>query len=171
MPSRRLFCFAALVLTLTLSATALAFAAGRLSGVVTGMDGKPVANANVRISGQNITLTRNTDSQGRFAFSTLAVGQYTVEADHAGLHAVRVVELTDAAIHVTLPLAPLRVIGNVAVTRANSATRSGTDTTLTSMYFTRSPAGRSLTDTFAALPAAARGSNGQVHVNGDHNGL
>ncbi len=48
---------------------------------------------------------------------------------------------------------------------------SGTDVVINAQQLARAPNANSLPDILAQLPTAARGSDGQIHMNGDHNGL
>ncbi len=72
----------------------------------------------------------------------------------------------------SVTLAKLATIGRVVVATGNPvARRSGTDVSVDASQLAHLPTGASLPSILAQLPSAAMGSNGQVHVNGDHNGL
>ncbi len=142
-----------------------------VEGVVIDDAGKPVADATVRVSGENVTLTRRTDSGGRFAFETLTVGRYVLTANKGALAASEDIDVTAAGLTLRVSLVGLHTIGRVAVVRNPIAVRSGTDVSLDSSLLARSPTGSTLPGILTQLPAAALGSNGQIHINGNHNGL
>jgi len=142
-----------------------------VEGVVIDDVGKPVADATVRVSGENLTLTQRTDAGGRFAFETLTVGRYVLAANKGVLATSEDIEVTAAGLTLRVSLAGLHTIGHVAVVRNPIAVRSGTDVSLDSSLLSHSPTGSTLPGILTQLPAAALGSNGQIHVNGNHNGL
>lgn len=144
--------------------------AGVLSGTVVGADGAPAPHAAVSARGQNVTLTTRTDERGRFAFSTLAVGEYDLLASKGDLRATTHVELTPAGTDVSLTLMNLKTIHATTVARpATPPVRgSGTDLTLNQTVLANSPASTSFPSLLLQLPGAARGANGVVHLNGDH---
>jgi hypothetical protein len=158
-----------LILALALPVSTAAQGGSTLAGTVLGPDARPVADAAVTVTGQNVRLTATTDASGRFAFTTLTPGEYVVAAQKSTLHAVEGVALASQGVEMTIVLAPLGVIGRVAVGR--SLSESGTDVTIGVSQLVRIPSESSLSGILSQLPSAARGSNGQVHVNGDHNGL
>jgi hypothetical protein len=67
-------------------AAALSGGNGRLSGMVTDATGAAVAGASVRLLDENGTpvATTVTDNSGNYSFSTLAVGNYRLEAQQRG---------------------------------------------------------------------------------------
>src|SRR6476646_1459844 len=71
--------------------------AATLRGVVRAVDGRPVANANVEVSGQRST----TDAEGRFAID-IAKGTYTVVVTRSGFQPVAMNAATDSDIVITL---------------------------------------------------------------------
>jgi vitamin B12 transporter len=74
-----------IVLLLTLSISAIAFASG-INGRVVDPDGRPVAHADVIISGSTAApLRARTDSDGKFDVPGLAAGRYTIVATAPGL--------------------------------------------------------------------------------------
>lgn len=144
--------------------------AGALTGTVVGSDGKPAALATVTARGQNVSLSTRTDARGRFAFSTLASGEYDLLASKGDLRAHARVELTTSGADVSLTLMRLTTIHQTVVVRpATPPVRgSGTDLTLNQTMLKNSPASTSFPSLLLQLPGAARGANGVVHLNGDH---
>jgi Carboxypeptidase regulatory-like domain/TonB dependent receptor-like, beta-barrel len=143
-----------------------------LSGVVVDAQGRPVAGATVRVSGQSITLSNTTDAGGRFAFPTLNVGRYRLSAVRGEAHAEQTIDLASAGLDLRVVLLPLKTIGQVVAARTSPVVRqSGTDVSISSSQLERLPTGASLPTILTQMPSAATASNGQVHVNGDHNGL
>src|SRR5579884_1007424 len=161
----------ALLCMLSARTSAHAQASAALSGFVSGIDGKAVSGALVRVTGQNITLTTATDSAGRFAFETLTVGTYILEVVKGTLDAKRSIELGIGGLDISIPLVEYKTIGSVTASRTPAAARSGTDVTLGAAMLSRMPGATGLPGILLQLPSAARGSNGQIHINGDHNGL
>jgi len=145
-------------------------APGLLTGRVIGSAGEPVAGVTVRAIGQNLTLAVTTDAGGRFAFSSLGLGEYDLIAAKGALRAVARVELTAGGADVDLTLQPLTTIQKVVTSRpsAPSIRGSGTDLTLNQSVLAHSPASTSFPSLLVQLPGAARGANGVVHINGDH---
>ena len=95
---------------LFLSITAAAFASG-LGGRVLDPDGRPVANAEVIVSGSTAAPLRvRTDSDGRFDVSGLNAGRYTVIATAPGLVSdAKAVDITGSpsAIDITMKISAL----------------------------------------------------------------
>jgi len=138
-----------------------------LSGSVVAA-GAPVAGAEVTVSGNDVTLRTTSDAHGRFSFPPLALGTYDVEASHGHLHAAVHVDLGTAGADLTLALVKLTALGHVLVTGSAPVHGSGNDVVLNSTAITRSPNNNSFAEMEVQLPAAARGANGVVHMNGDH---
>jgi hypothetical protein len=133
--------------------------------------GKAVPGAAVTATGNNLVLHTRTDAQGRFAFSTLPVGSYTLQATGDGAEATASVDLSSGGATVDLVLGGLRTIGSATATVRSSAPSlrgSGTDLSLNATLLTRAPGGGSFPRILVQLPGAARGANGVVHLNGDH---
>jgi hypothetical protein len=160
-----------LVIALTLAMPTVARAAGeRLTGTVLGPGGAPVKGARVEVNGQNLSLATVTDACGRFEFTTLAQGEYDIQAAKELLRASARIELAPGGTDVQLKLMPLRTIQHVVVTQPARPPvhGSGTDLTLNETVLSHSPAATSFPSLLAQLPGAARGANGVVHLNGDH---
>jgi len=79
--------FSALALVLTLAAAARAADTGSLSGAVFDRHGAPLAEATVKISGEQLPLGRDitTGSNGTYLFEYLVPGSYVVEVNKAGV--------------------------------------------------------------------------------------
>jgi hypothetical protein len=79
--------FAALALLVSCAAPAVAADTGSVSGSVFDVDGKPVADATVKISGDRLPVGRSvqTDSNGSYKFEYLLPGNYIVEIDKGGV--------------------------------------------------------------------------------------
>lgn len=169
----RVLCAAATIALALLSTPSAALAqVVFLQGTVVDDAGHPIAGAAVRVEGQNLTLTRETDSAGHFGFSTLTVGRYELSVSKGALRADEVVDLTSAGVNLTIALSALKTIHEVVVSRSVPvAKRSGTDVTLDAGQLAHLPTGSSLPSILTQLPSAAQGSNGQIHINGDHNGI
>ncbi len=164
---------AALALCLSLllnAAPAFAQASTSLSGTVV-IQSRPVSNAVVTLTGSNLTLHATTDAQGHFTFNALTIGTYDVAVAGANGPVSMHVDLTSAGASVTLDTSPLKQIGRVTVARSPVTRASGTDVVINTQQLTRSADANSLPDILVQIPSAARGSNGQIHINGDHNGI
>lgn len=169
--------FVAIVLALTLGLLldsvplrVGAQASTAINGTITA-NGKPVPNAAVTLSGNNLTLQATTNDAGAFTFPALTVGAYTISTPGPAGAVSVAVDLTSAGASVTLDTAPLKEIGRVGASSAPVTRSSGTDVVVNATQLARSPAANSLPDILAQLPVAARGSDGQIHMNGDHNGI
>ena len=149
---------------------ASAQAATSITGTVTSA-GKPVPATTVTLTGNNLTLRTPTSAQGTFRFNALGIGTYTVSVPGPAGAVTTVVDLTSAGAAVTLDTAPIKRIGSVTVNRAPVSRASGTDTVITSAQLEHGATVNSLPDILSQIPTAARGSNGQIHINGDHNGV
>jgi hypothetical protein len=138
-----------------------------LTGTVVN-DGHAAPGASVTASGNNQVVRATTDAQGRFSFPSLLLGTYTIAATLNDLRADLRVDLSSGGATVTVALAGLKQIGQVAVARSTPVRGSGTDVTLNSTVLTRSPYSDSFPEALIQLPGAVRGANGVVHLNGDH---
>lgn len=133
--------------------------------------GRPVAGASVRIEGENLSLSTRTDGAGDFTFTTLTVGSYRLTASKGSQSVSESAEVSSAGLRVNMTLASLGTIARAVVTGNPVARRSGTDLAIGGAQLERMPSGTSLPSILTQLPSAATGSNGQVHINGDHNGI
>jgi hypothetical protein len=141
-----------------------------LTGTVT-TNGKPAPNTPVTLAGSNLKLRTTTNARGGFSFSGLTVGSYTVSVPGAKGTVSDEVILTSAGYSVTLETSGLKEIGRAVVSQTPVSRASGTDYLVTGDQLARSAVANSLPDILLQAPTAARGSNGQVHINGDHNGI
>jgi hypothetical protein len=143
-----------------------AFAMTAVSGRVVDQQGHPQSGAIVSLAGANRTVRTTSGATGAFEFVGVSDGEYDLSASgQSGVAAAHlVVSATD--VNVILKLAP-RSLGRVNVT-SNYVLRSGGSAVITGSQLAHSPASNSLSNVFLQLPSAARGSNGQIHINGDH---
>ena len=142
-----------------------------LNGTVYDDAGHPVSGASVKVAGQNLNLATQTDRAGHFAFPTLDAGRYTVSIAKGDEKIAEPVELTTAGQNITIALAPLKEIARTVTATHPLAKRGGTDVAIDSTQLAHLPTGQYMPSILAQLPSAAMGSNGQVHINGDHNGI
>jgi iron complex outermembrane receptor protein len=98
--------------------------AATLCGVVRAVDGHPLANANVEVSGQRST----TDAEGRFAID-IAKGSYTVVVTRSGFQQVAMNAATDTDIVITLRpgLAESIVVSGIRAEAKTPVTKSDVD--------------------------------------------
>lgn len=142
-----------------------------LDGTVFDDAGRPVPGAAVVVAGQNVNLATKTDGRGHFAFATLGPGRYMVSISKGSENISQPVSLTAGGQEITVALTPLKTIGHTVTVTNPAAKRSGTDVGIDSTQLGRLPTGGSIAGILTQMPSAALGSNGQVHVNGDHNGI
>jgi len=140
-----------------------------ISGTVTA-DGKPVPGAPVTLTGNNLTLKAKTNAAGNFRFNALTVGTYAISTTGQHGPVTNEVTLTSAGATVVLNTSALSEIGRVVVSRPVNGS-SGSDYVVTGDQLSRAAVSNSLPSILLQAPAAARGSNGQIHINGDHNGI
>ncbi len=163
---KRIAYIAALALTMApiqAAASGTAFIAGRAIDEA----GRPLAGAHVTLTGSGLTLDRQADSGGRFRFSGLLPGAYRLEARTATRAGYLVIDLSASGAEVSLAL--LSTVGHVVASGSAPPLRgSGTDVTVNQTLLDRMPYQGSMPAALLQLPAAARGANGVVHVNGDH---
>lgn len=140
-----------------------------LSGTVTN-EGGPVAGVVVTASGNDLTLETTTDAKGHFAFASLALGTYDVEARQGDLRGLIRVDLGSGGANVAIALENLAEIHRVVVSQWQSTvTRgSGGDVVFNGTALTQMPFNNSFTQMQLQMPGAAQGANGVVHLNGDH---
>jgi hypothetical protein len=166
---RRLF--VACLISLGLISTPLSVLAASttfLSGVVT-TGGHPAAGVRITATGNNTVAHATADANGRFTFSTLAVGTYVVDARSDAGEATEHIDLSSDGANLSLDLEPKEIGNTTVVAHARSPLHgSGTDLTLNNQQITRLPNNGDLPEALIQLPGAARGANGVVHINGDH---
>ena len=130
--------------------------------------GVPVANAEVTASGNDRSVKAVTDGKGRFAFPPLALGTYDLEAKDGDLRGGVRVDLGSGGASVAIALGPLTEIGHAVVSRSQVTRGSGSDVVLNATALTQLPFNNSFSEMEIQMPGAVRGSNGVVHINGDH---
>ena len=152
--------------------TAIAFAQSStsLSGRVIA-DGKPVANATVTAAGPSGVLRAVTRSDGSFTFAAINVGTYRVSTPGPQREVSATVDVTSNGAAVTLDTSTIAEIGRVLVSQLPVNRSSGSDVVVNGGQLAHAAVSNSLPDILVQSPAAARGSNGQIHMNGDHNGI
>ncbi|HLI98060.1 MAG TPA: TonB-dependent receptor, partial [Candidatus Baltobacteraceae bacterium] len=138
-----------------------------LSGDVT-RQGRPVASAQVRASGNNLSVTTLTDGNGQFRFAPLPVGSYEVSAVSGTGSATVRVDLAGGGANVALSLSDLKQIASVVGYGSSTLHGSGSDVVLNRAALTKMPYANSFSEMEIQLPGAVRGANGVVHMNGDH---
>jgi hypothetical protein len=172
MNHRLLSCIGAAALVVALNTLGPApSTAGNASSFLTGTvleNGAPVANAAVTASGNNLTAKTQTNPKGEFEFPPLALGTYEVVATHGDVNGRVSVDLGSGGADVTIDMESLKALGHVVVTGSPTIHGSGNDVVLNSTAITRLPFNNSFSEMEIQLPAAARGANGVVHMNGDH---
>jgi hypothetical protein len=158
----------ALAAMLALPIAGVAAASAYLTGSVIAA-GKPVANATVTATGNNVMATTHTTADGRFSFASLSPGSYVLVATANGASGTLAVDLPASGLNVTVEIG-VKTIGSVTTTAVRPSTihGSGTDLVLNSVALSRTPASGSFPEMLIQLPGAARGANGVVHLNGDH---
>ncbi len=157
---------AAVAACLIVVASAPAWALSLVAGRVLDSAGAPESGAVVSLEGANRTISLTTGQDGSFAFNWVADGEYDLSASGRSGIASAHVSVASSPVSVVLRLAPRR-LGHVNVS-STAVLRSGGSTMFTGTQLAHSPASDNLSNVFAQLPSAARGSNGQIHMNGDH---
>src|SRR5438445_719076 len=147
-------------------ATAPADAQSIVSGRIVDSAGAAQAGALVSLHGENPTLRTISGAHGELGFAGVLDGEYDLVANGTSGVASAHVVVSAATVNVTMKLAP-QSLGRVTVT-ANYVLRSGGSAVITGAQLAHSPASINLSNVFLQLPSAARGSNGQIHINGDH---
>ena len=142
-----------------------------LEGTVVDVSGAPVAGAGVILSRANLRLVRTSDAAGRFVFTPLVRGRYELAVSKGDLRAVETIDVGSSPLVLRISLGAPQTIERAVVVRNPPAGRSGTDVAMDGAEISRLPGGSSLSAILMQLPSAAQGSNGQIHVNGNHNGL
>ncbi|MGA8534839.1 MAG: TonB-dependent receptor [Candidatus Tumulicola sp.] len=146
---------------------ARAAGAATISGRVVDGSQRPVSSAEVTLEGSGVRLRRVSGPGGLFGFSGLAPGTYRITATMGDREGGLVVDLAASGAAVTIEL--LSTVGHVTIGGSAPPLKgSGTDVTVNQTLLDRMPYQGSLPQMLLQLPAAARGANGVVHVNGDH---
>ncbi|MDQ6780471.1 MAG: TonB-dependent receptor, partial [Candidatus Eremiobacteraeota bacterium] len=145
----------------------LARAAVVVQGHVVDTRGNMVSGATVTLAGANRTIETLSHPGGSFAFVNVVEGEYELRARAAAGTAALHVVVAGAPVAVELHLT-LQTLGRVVSVSSAPSLRSGGSTLISAAQLAHSPASNNLADVFVQLPSAARGSNGQIHINGDH---
>ena len=156
----------AILLALCAAPTLAVNANALITGTVTD-NGSPAADVVVTASGNDLTLKTKTDARGRFAFPPLALGSYDITVAEGDLQGRARVDLGTGGANVAIVLEGVKAIGHVVVVGSPPTHGSGTDETLNSTTLSRLPYAN-FAEMEIQMPAAARGANGVVHMNGDH---
>jgi len=174
-----------LIIMLLIAASGAAYAASPPAPSVLGRitdDARPVSDAIVSLKNDKTDLTTKTNAKGMFRFAEVPVGSYRLHASKGNLAAEKPLDvpasgLTDVELEVE-PVPPThspssttqatpREIGRVGT----PATGSGTSVSFTGTQLGRNTAGESFTNLLLQVPAATRGANGQIDINGQRNGV
>jgi len=127
-----------------------------------------VAGAKVVASGP-VRMETETNAKGRYAFSGMPPGTYTIEANFSGLEAVQTVTVTAHQVaQVVLQLTPLKASSSVTVTANEAETKSPAPTeTITEKTLRDAP---NVNERFATLlplvPGVVRGPDGHINMKG-----
>ncbi|MGB8519609.1 MAG: TonB-dependent receptor [Candidatus Tumulicola sp.] len=164
-------CFACsltcLLLAALLDGGARAAGGATLTGSVVDGFGRTVSGVQITLEGAGLRLRREGDVHGAFVFTGLPPGSYRLTARSKDREGFVIVDLAASGASVTIEL--LTTVGRVAANVSRPPVKgSGTDVTLNQTMLDRMPYQGSLPQTLLQLPAAARGANGVVHINGDH---
>ena len=158
---------ACLLLVASVHREARAAGTATLSGRVVDGSGRPVARARLVVAGSGLRLDGASDASGEFVFTGLAPGSYRLTARSEDGEGAVAVDLAASGASVTIEL--LTTVGHVTAAGSRPPLKgSGTDVTVNQTLLDRMPYQGSLPQTLLQLPAAARGANGVVHINGDH---
>lgn len=162
------FAYSAIIATIYMLVPALTLAGGdaEILGRVLDPAHRPAAGATVTLEGGGRRRSSRTGADGTFTFSGLVPGSYQLTAAARGGEAAAVVDLAASGASVTLQL--LATVGQVTTAGLPPLHGSGTDVTVNQTLLDRMPYQGSLPQVLLQLPAAARGANGVVHLNGDH---
>jgi hypothetical protein len=155
-----LFCLLALSLTLLAQESAVK---GNLSGVVSDASGAVVANATVTLTGPIGTKSGTTGPDGRFQFSLLTPGLYSVRAENKGFKAseVKGIEVfTNRTSSVSMSLQPGGAsetveVSAAAVTVDTGAT--GVSANMNDQFYENMPVARNVTGLFYASAGVTDG--------------
>src|SRR5579864_2012013 len=161
-PAVTLFC-ALLLLVLPLAAQA----ATTVSGTVVNAANAPVKGALLTLAGSNRTLQTYSASDGSFHFTAIVDGEYELRASAPDGSVQAHLAVAAAPLSIVLKLSA-QTIGRVLSVSSAPTLRSGGSTLISGAQLAHSPASNNLANVFVQLPSAARGSNGQIHINGDH---
>jgi Carboxypeptidase regulatory-like domain len=131
----------------------------------------PVAEAKVRLSGR-VTLETTTDAEGKYVFSSIPAGNYTVEATSPGLEATQTAAVeTGRVVQLPLQLKPLAVKTSVIVTASETDGKLASPTTTINEKTVRDAP--NMEEKFDGLlplvPGVVRGPDGHINLKGASN--
>lgn len=137
---------------------------GSVEGVISDPNGAIVPNMGVTLSGSNLirSQTTTTDADGRYRFSQIPPGRYTIEtAAAAGFAASKqediVVSLsTTTTVNLTVSVAGVGGIVDVVATPEIDQTSNTTGTNISTEQFSNFPTGRTVQSLYTIAPTVAR---------------
>lgn len=143
---------------------------GNIAGVIQDSTGAVVAGAKVTLTGPLGNNITSTDSDGRFLFSTLTLGQYGVKVEKQGFRAAEVKGIEVAAgrtSSITLKLEPGAVSEVIEVTGSAltvDTTSTAVGANLADTFYQQVPVARNVASLFYVAPGATD-SGGAGHSN------
>jgi outer membrane receptor protein involved in Fe transport len=149
----------------------------RVEGSVVDSQGQTLDRAVVQLEDSLGALMRSqeTDASGRFTFSSVAPGRYTLRATVTGLDPLLVPIVVDASLPIDVTLRmPLRVSGTVVVEGAFARQPVGSHSSVASTSIALAPVRvrqRGIQDVIATLPGWATEDNGLLHSRGVDDGF
>src|SRR5215469_10038478 len=170
--SIRLF-ITSLLLTLCASASVVS----SVRGVIHDPQHRPVQDAMVMIKARNSdwAATANSDADGNFSFSAVALGEYTVTVAGVGFEQaqqkVSVVSGSNPVLHFALNVAGAKETVNVSGTTEDLATETATPTTVVSRLDVARTPGAARTNSLAMITNFVPGAyitHDQLHIRGGH---
>jgi hypothetical protein len=173
------FLLFAIVLLGALLAPAQLYAAafGSVRGVVHDTQERPVAGANVKIkaAASDWVQMTQTDAQGEFVFSTVAIGDYVLSFTQSGFatttQAVRVISGSSPTVRIQLATGPALETITVSAQAEPFSAGSATPTTLVNREDIERTPGASRSNSLAMITNFVPGAyvvHDQLHIRGGH---
>src|SRR5262245_36632639 len=171
--------FVALLIWLSVLATPVAaqLQLARVDGTVVDAQGQALDRARVQLEdalGAPIR-SQETDAAGRFSFSNVAAGRYTLRATVAGIDPFLVPIMVDGSLPIEVTLrVPLRVSGTVVVEAPLTREAAGTLTSVAGTSISLAPVRvrqQGIQDVIATMPGWATEDNGLLHSRGVDDGF
>ncbi len=168
------FVRAALAVLLLAGAGVLATAApvhadtvGAVRGTLTNSDGKPIPATTITLSGPDVRLTAVTGADGRFAFSRVPFGHFTLHADTPAGPADGTVDVaTGSAVQIDLLAA--KTIGRTRATTSGVRGTPVSENTLNASQIAALPSNTSVNRVIETLPGIVRFSYDEPVAHGFH---